>query len=64
MKVIKNKIDIRNVTMSMWQGIKEEKWIDMKKEWGRMEKTSVKPRDSASMAEMYPRQSSFYVRMK
>ena len=50
--------------MSMWQGIKEEKWIDMKKEWGRMEKTSVKPHDSASMAEMYPRQSSFYVRMK
>ena len=50
--------------MNMLQGIKEEKWIDMKKEWGRMEKTAVKPRDSASMAEMYPWQSSFYVRIK
>ena len=50
--------------MSMLQGIKEEKRIDIKKEWGRMETMWVKPGDSASMAAMYLRQSSFYIRMK
>lgn len=50
--------------MSIVQGIKEEKWIDMKKGWGKMEKTSVKSHDSASTSEMYAQQSSFHTRMK